>query len=228
MACDYHIDLESITLDELRTILETGRLLPSEAILKEDLAGRFAVLESMGIRNLQELSEALKTKKRLQQFAQESGLPAEYLTVLRRRAGSYAPKPIPIRKLIGPDPDHVERLAQEGVKDTQQLFDRAKSVPDRAALADQAHIPEGAMLELVKLSDLARPPYVGPAFARLLLESGVDTIAKLAAQTPEGLYRVLVATKAQTGTYRAPIPGVEDMASWLATVRRLPQVVEYP
>ena len=72
-----------------------------------------------------------------------------------------------------------------GIKDTKQLYERARSAEDRAELSTLAHVPDDAMLELVKLSDLARPPYVGPVFARLLYETGVDTIAKLSKQSPE-------------------------------------------
>lgn len=227
MATRYYVDLEQFSLGEFRRILETGRLLPSEAILRDEIPERFKVLASMGIGNLRDLTGALRTKKKLAQFALESGLPRDYLTVLRRRAGSYAPRPIPLKKLIGIDPEIIERLATVGIKDTLQLFERAKSTRDRDELAAIARVPNEVMLELVKLADLARPPYVGPAFARLLYESGIDTIARLAIQKPEPLHALLVATKGETGTYRAGIPGVEDMAFWLAAVRRLPRVVEY-
>ena len=83
------------------------------------------------------------------------------------------------------------------------------------------------MLELVKLSDLARPPYVGLVFARLLYETGVDTIAKLSQQSPEAFREILVVTNNEKEIYKAPIPGGDDLASWLETVRQLPQAIEY-
>ena len=58
MTNQYHMDLERFSLEELRQVLETGRLLPSESILKEEIPQRFAVLESMGIRNLKDLTGA--------------------------------------------------------------------------------------------------------------------------------------------------------------------------
>ena len=147
------------------------------------------------------------TKKKLERFSQESGLPKEYLTILRRRAGSYTPRSIPLKKLPGIDPEHVERLAAVGIKDTKQLFDRAKHKQERAELSRLADVPDDAMLELVKLSDLARPPYAGPVFARLLYETGVDTTAKLSKQSPEALREILIATNTEKQIYRAPIPG---------------------
>jgi hypothetical protein len=227
MANQYHMDLEQFSLEQFRQILETGRLLPSESILKEAIPESFAVLESMGIRNLRDLTGALSTKKKLERFSEESGLPKDYLTILRRRAGSYTPRPIPLKKLPGIDSEHVERLAAQGIKDTKQLFERATSKKDRTKLSTLAGVPEEAMLELVKLSDLARPPYVGPIFARLMYETGVDTIAKLSQQAPAAFYEILMATNAEKQIYKAPIPGGEDLASWLDTVRLLPQAIEY-
>ena len=227
MANPYHTDLERFSLERFKHILETGRLLPSESILKEEVPDRLAVLESMGIRNLEDLTAALGTKKKLERFSQESGLPKEYLTILRRRAGSYTPRPRPLKKLPGNDPEHAERLAELGIKDTKQLFERAKHKQDRAELSKLAHVPDDAMLELVKLSDLARPPYVGLVFARLLYETGVDTIAKLSQQSPEAFREILVVTNNEKEIYKAPIPGGDDLASWLETVRQLPQAIEY-
>ena len=108
-----------------------------------------------------------------------------------------------------------------------QLFERTKTRQDRADLSRLPNVPGDVMLELVKLSDLARPPYVGPVFARLLYETGVDTVAELSRQSPEALREKLIATKLEKGIYRATIPSVEDFTSWLETVRELPRVVEY-
>ena len=226
MASQYHIDLEGFSLERYKGILRTGRLLPSERILGERIPERFAILESMGIGNLKNLIGALSSKKKQERFSQESGLPQDYLTVLRRRAGSYTPRPIPLKKLLGIDPRHTERLAALGIKDTKQLFDRGSCKQDRAELAELANVPEAVMLELVKLSDLARPPYVGPVFARLLYETGLDTIAALSKQRAEALRERLLATNQEKRIYRAAIPSVEDFTSWLQAVRELPQVVE--
>ncbi len=77
MAEQYHVDLEQFSLERFRHILETGKVLPSRKILKEKIPERFAILESMGIRNLKELIGALSTKKKVERFSQESGLPQD-------------------------------------------------------------------------------------------------------------------------------------------------------
>jgi hypothetical protein len=180
----------------------------------------------MGIENLEDLRNALRTKKRLEKFSLDSGLPQDYLTVLRRRAGSYAPQPIPLREFLGTDPVDVARLETVGIKHTLQLFLQATGRQDREELSRVTGVPIEKILRLTKLSDLSRAPYVGPAFAQLLYEAGLDTIAVLSAQKPDQLREKLVTTSTETGTYRAPIPSVHDFTSWLEAVGALPQVLE--
>jgi hypothetical protein len=97
MADPYHIDLERFSLERFRHSLETGEVLPGRRILKEKIAEHFKILESMGIRNLEDLIQALKSSKKLEQFSKKSGLPQDYLVILRREANSHIPKPVNLR-----------------------------------------------------------------------------------------------------------------------------------
>lgn len=227
MSGQYHVDLEQFSLEEFKRILETGRLLPSERILGEKIPERFAILESMGITNLQDLADALKTKKNIERFAQESGLPQDYLVILRRRMGVYTPKPVPLAKFPGVDPEHVERLAAVGIKQTKQLFERAQSKQDRAELSGLTGVPDDALLELVKLADLARASYVGPTWARIIYEAGIDTLEKLADGSPDELCEKVRAVNEEQKLTRAALPSAEDLASCVGTWKRLPRVIEY-
>ena len=58
----YYLDLAAFTLEKLKNLLKTSRLLPSQQILRENIDQRFALLEQNGIENLQQLQTALKTK----------------------------------------------------------------------------------------------------------------------------------------------------------------------
>jgi len=227
MTEQYHVDLAQFSLEKFKQILETGDVLPSQKILKEKISERFAILKLMGITNLKELLAALSTKKKVEHFSEASGLPQDYLVILKRRMGVYTPKPIDLKDLPGIAPLYIERLAALGVKQTQQLFACARSRAERAELSQRADVPGEVILELVKLSDLARAGYVGPAFARLLYETEIDTIEKLSNQSPEVLYEKLMATNHERNLYKASIPAVKDIASWLEIVRELPSVIEY-
>jgi hypothetical protein len=222
----YHVDLAKVSLGEFRRILEAGTLLPSERILGERMDERFAILESAGIANLQDLDDRLGTKKKLAQFAEESGMPEKYLVVLRRRAGTYAPKPVPLNKFPGVDQAHVERLGAVGVKHSEHLFARARLKHERAELAAQVNVPEDALLELVKLSDLVRAPYVGPVYARIIYETGADTLEKLAESEPGDLLARMIAVNEEQQITKAAMPD-EDLGPWLETVKLIPKVIEY-
>ena len=226
MGSDYHMDLTQFSLTRLRQMLEGGNLLPSEQLLGEDMAGRFERLASLGIANLQDLADRLGTKKKLVRFAEVSGLPEDYLVILRRRVGTYTPKPVALIKFPGIDATHVERLAAVGIKHSKHLFERARSKEDRAELAVQAGVPEEALLELVKLSDLVRASYVGPVYARLLYEAGVDTLAKLAESEGESLLARMIAVNEEKRITKAAMPD-EDLGPWLETVKLIPQVIAY-
>jgi hypothetical protein len=226
MNSQYGMDLTQFSLDHFQHVLETGNLLPSEQILSEDMADRFEVLASKGISNLQDLADRLSTKKKLAQFARESGLPEKYLVVLRRRAGTYVPKPVPLNKFPGIDRAHVDRLAAEGIKHSKHLFAQARSKQDRAELSVRVDVPEDALLELVKLSDLVRAPYVGPVYARIIYEAEADTLQKLAESEADDLLARMIAANEHLQITKAAMPD-EDLGPWLETVKLIPTVIEY-
>jgi len=227
MDSQYHMELSQFSLQQLRHIVESGDLLPSEQILREEVHQRFAILESMGIRSLKDLMGALSTKRKLERFALESGLPPKYLTILRRRTGLYTPRPAPLKKLPRIAPQYVERLAMVGVKDTRQLFERGKTAQDRAALATEAGVPERVVLELVKLSDLVRAPFVGPVYARWFYEAGADTLEKLAASQAGDLCERMRQVNEDQELTRVQVPAADEMASFLEFIQRIPLAIEY-
>ncbi|MCP4544358.1 MAG: DUF4332 domain-containing protein [Chloroflexi bacterium] len=227
MSEQYHVDLEQFSLAEFKHILETGRLLPSEKVLGEKTSERFAILEAIGITNLQNLANRSKSKKKLEQLAQESGIPQEYLTILRRRINVYTPKPVPLVKFPNVDTEHVERLAAVGIKQTKQLFERAKSKQNRAELSALTGVADDALLELVKLADLSRASYVGPTFARVIYEAGTDTLGKLADCSPEELCANLREVNEEQKITKAAMPTAEDIAASAEIWKKLPRVIEY-
>ena len=226
MADDYYVDLEGFSLERFKEVLETKELLPGRVILKEQLDERFKLLDSMGITNLQELWETLKTKKRVTNFADESGLSPDYLAILRREVGSYIPKPVNVKELPDIETETIERLASADIKTTKHLFDSAKTKRQRAGLSKELDIPPEVMLELIKLSDLVRIVGVGPVFARILYEAGVDSLEAFVTQSPDELLaktqEVIVSRGYAPGNIRE-----EDIVYCLETARLLPQVVEY-
>lgn len=226
MTDQYYIDLERFSLERFKNTLEAGELLPGRRILKEKIPERFAILESMGIKNLKDLTHALNTKQKVERFSQESGLPSDYLIILRREANSYKPKPANLSGFPEVDPEYIERLAAMGVKHTKHLFDRARASKDRAELSRQARIPSGDLLELVKLSNLVRVSGVGPVFARMLYEAGIDTLEKLSDSSADELFERLVAVN-EEGQYTKADFSARDVQYCISMAKELPKAIEY-
>lgn len=223
----YYVDLSAFSLKRLKRLLKSTRLLPSQQMLGEDVDERFACLEQHGIENLEQLQKALKSKSALQSFAKVTGLPARYLTLLRREVNSYQPKPIRLKDFPGVDPEVVQKLEQKGIKHTKQLFPHVLTPADRAELAEQHQIDGDDLLDLTKLTDIARLKWVGPKFARLLIESGYDTVAQVASSDHEELYHALVRANEKRGIYGGKF-GIEDLERWVnIVVQDVPRVIQY-
>ena len=226
MTDEYHIDLERISLGRFRHILGSKDLLPGRMVLRDRLSERFEILDSLGISSLKDLTEALRTKGRVEEFSRESGLPRDYLRVLRREANSYVAKPFNLKNIPGVEPEYVERLTSLGVRHTKHLFERARSRSDRAELSRLADVPESDLLELVKLSDLARIGGVGPVFARILYEAGADTLEEFLKRSPDELIESLHEINDEK-KYTKSMPTLKDIDYCIETARELPKVVEY-
>lgn len=223
---EYYPDLKNFDLAKLKDQLKTTRLLPSQQILRDKIDERFTCIEKNGIENLEQLQNVLKTKSAVQLFAMKTGIPVDYLTVLRREVNMYQPKPINLKDFPGFDPDVIEKLQQIGIKNTEQLFPHVLTPQDRNEFAKQHRIDDDVILELTKLTDVARTKWVGPKFARLLIQSKYDTLEKVANSDHEKLYHALVRTNEMTGIYKGKF-GKDDMKLWVASVQDVPLAIQY-
>ena len=222
----YYLDLQGISLERFKRRLATQELMPGRQILKEEIDARFERLAAMGIENLRDLNDALKNKRKVEAFAQASGLPRDYLVVLRREAQSYMPKPVYLDRIPGVDAGHVAKLAAAGIKHSKHLFERARTGKDRTVLSRTTGVPGGALLELVKLSDLARILGLGPVFVRLFYEVGADTVEKLSRWKPEELSRRAHAMNRERRLSKV-VPSLKDITHYVEMARALPKVIEY-
>jgi hypothetical protein len=222
----YYINLMEFSLERFKHILESEEGLPARQILKEDLDARFNVLASMGIRNLSDLTGALSTKRKLQAFSQESGLSIDYLVILRREAKSYIPKPVVLREIPGVNPEDIDKLAAVGIKHSKHLFKRGQTRKEREELAAATGVSMGSLLELAKLSDLARVRGIGAAFTRLFYETGADTIEKLSRWDPEALFQKAHEVNKEKGVTKV-VPPLKDFVQYVTIAKDLPKLIEY-
>ena len=178
MKAHYHIDLEKISLLEFKNNLESRDMIPSRASLKEELGDRFGILEVAGITNLQELVTVLKTKPNIEKFSKETGLSIQYLTLLSREARSYLPNPVRLDKFAGISSTVIAKLEAVGIKNSRHLFNIAQTKTEREVLAQQTEIPVALLDELFGLSDLSRVYGIGPVFARMIYDVGIQSVQR--------------------------------------------------
>jgi hypothetical protein len=222
----YFIELESFHLSTFRETLETGDVLPSRKILKEDLATRFGMLESQVITKLSQLMDCLKTDDKLKSFSEKTGLPEEYLTILRREVNSFLPKPRSLAEIPALQAEHLSRLNKNGIRQTKQLFERVRTAEQRTLLAQECQVPEQLVLELAKLSDLTRINGVGAIFARILYETGVNTIELMAQADAKTTFNKVLKINEEKHYTEARVT-LKDIQYCIDYAKKLPKGIEW-
>ena len=226
MTDPYYINFQTFRLERLKNTLKTGDVLPGRLILKEDLDTRFDVLSSMGMDNLADLIEALSTKKKVEAFSQQSGLPLDYLIILRRDVRSYIPKPVYLQEIPGVDKEDAEKLAAVGITHSKHFFKHGRTVKMRQALSSSTGISMETLLKFAKLSDLARIRGLGAAFTRLFYETGAYTISKLSQWDPEELYDLVHKVNNEKKLTKV-VPPLKDFKQYVEMAKDLPKLMEF-
>ena len=105
------------------------------------------------------------------------------------------------------------------------MLKMGKTKKQREKLAKQLNIPEKAILEIVKLSDLTRLGYVKAKLTRLYYNSGLDSPQKIAEFKPDELHSFFVKFVEETN-WNGMVPNPGDLVSNIASARKLEIVVE--
>jgi hypothetical protein len=218
----YYMPLAKVKIEEYEKIIESQDLLPGRKILKQDIADKFIRIRSTGIDNLEELIEALKNKNKMEKFAIETGLTYDYLTILKREINSYQPKPVYLKKFPGFNNEYIEQLSIHKIKNSKQLFLTIKNKADLWKLSEQTSIPYSDLLELFKLSDLVRINGVGPVFARMMYEIGVDGTFKMANSSSKILYNKLTKLNMEKNYTKAKFT-IKDIDYCIDFAKKLPK-----
>lgn len=105
-----------------------------------------------------------------------------------------------LKDFAGVDPKVAKTLAAHAIRTAAQLLAVTRTKTQRKTLSETINIPEATILELVKLSNLARIPGLKQKRARLFYDAGLDTLDKIAAyDTPEDLVTLFTQFVNRTG-----------------------------
>ena len=205
----YHMNAETISLDDLRRRIETTDLVPSRTSLKDQIGEKMQVLEMQGIKTLAALRVELRNPRRLAALAQATGLDADYLNLLRREIEGYFPQPASLNEFDWLPGEEIEKLKDQQIRDTAALYEITCSVHKRSDLVNKSGVDSAVLEVLAGLVDLMRVQWVSPTFARMLLAAGYASAATLAAARAEALYDALAQINAGGRFYKGKI-GLRD------------------
>ena len=222
----YYIDLKRISIDQFKEILESADLIPSWMILKENIDKNLDIIKTHNIQNLDELHKKIKNKSKVQEFALQSGLPENYLSVLRRVINGYQPKPNKIKDFPCIAEDIAKKLEVLGFKKTIQLYEEILTTEKRNELSRKTGICEDEIIKLAKLTDLSRIRWVNHTFAYVLLEAGYDTAKKVANADYNKMYEKIKQLNKEREIYNGNI-GAHDMKLCVEAAQGLDFDIEY-
>jgi hypothetical protein len=148
-----------------------------------------------------------------------------HASALRGERTKKTRRVFPIKDFLKINQDYVKKLATIGIKNVEQMLENGKTKKQREQLSRQLGIPQEAILELVKLSDITRIGYVKKKLSRLYYEAGLDSPAKIAKFEPEQLHAFFVKFIAESG-WNGMVPNPKDLVSNIRNARKLSKVVE--
>ena len=119
-----------------------------------------------------------------------------------------------------------EKLRAAGIVTADDLLRAGRTAAGRARLSEATGIREPRLLEWINHADLMRITGVGPEYADLLEEAGVDTVPELARRNAVHLHATLEVTNGEQEVVRR-LPSVSAVEGWVAEAKRLVRSIEY-
>lgn len=131
-----------------------------------------------------------------------------------------------LEAIEGIGPVYQQKLKAAGVGSADALLKQGATAKGREELEKTSGISGKLILEWVNHADLFRVKGVGPEFADLLEEAGVDTVAELAQRKAENLHKSMLETNEAKKLVRR-VPSLENVQAWVEQAKKLPRVVQY-
>jgi hypothetical protein len=140
--------------------------------------------------------------------------------------GIQSVKKAKLKDFLGVNLQHVQALKAEGIVTVEQMLEAGKTREDREDLAKKTDVPPDSILELVKLSNLARIIGLKKKRARLFYDAGLDTLDKIAEMDSEEMRQMLIKFVDRTG-FDGSASTPSEAAFSVRLAKYLPRIVEY-
>jgi len=206
----YSVDLNQISLRQYMESLKKQKLLPGRKILLENLEENFHRITAVGIGNLAELKNNISSTPRLAAFAAKTGVPENYLIILKREIGSLEQKPVAISDFPDISANTISALLNKHIKTSKDVYNLTINPNNISATSREIGIEVNELQELSSLCNLVRINGIGPIAARTLYESGYRNIAEIAKAKASELLEHMNTVNANKQYYKAKL-GEKDM-----------------
>lgn len=116
-------------------------------------------------------------------------------------------------EFTGIDQNHVAKLRESGIENTDDMLRLWADQPNRDSLATKTGIDMTRFTELASMARLARVKNVGPKYVGILIAAGIDGPKSLFEYSPESLLKRLSEVMAEK-KMTAPMPTPSEVGTW--------------
>ncbi len=134
--------------------------------------------------------------------------------------------PLKLKEFQGINIADLIKLENAGIRNARDMLKAGQTPVERKELSAKTGVPAAVILELVKLSDLARIQGVKGIRARLYYDAGIDTMEKMAKWDPAELREMLKTFVEKTG-FRGIAPLPKEAKFTVEIAKRMPRIAEY-
>jgi predicted flap endonuclease-1-like 5' DNA nuclease len=122
--------------------------------------------------------------------------------------------------------ENAQRLGEVGILTVGQLIKGGAIPKARKAIADRTGIDENLILKWINQIDLIRVRGAGKAYAELLENAGVTSVADFAREDPQNLLQKLIVANEQLKMV-SKLPVLSQVTQWVDSARQLEEIVKY-
>ncbi|UCG01920.1 MAG: DUF4332 domain-containing protein [Candidatus Heimdallarchaeota archaeon] len=131
-----------------------------------------------------------------------------------------------LKDFEGVNEEYIKILGSIGIKTAQQLLGKGRTPTERKELTKESGIPVDYILELVKLSNLARIGGLKKKRARLFYDAGFDTLDKITAKDTNELINEIETFIEKTG-FKGRGVSTSEAKYTISTAKFLQRIIEY-
>ena len=132
----------------------------------------------------------------------------------------------PITDINGIDGEAAEILKSVGIRSTERLLDRARTVRGRKMLAMKTGFDEKRLLCWANVADRMRIKGIRKEYAELLQAAGVDTVKDLKYRNPANLANAMAEANKKRKVVRL-LPSEKVVGNWIENAKKLQLKISY-